>query len=505
METILQAKHITKMFPGVKALDDVELTVNRGEVLALLGENGAGKSTLMKIILGMYIPDEGEIYYKGEKVAFRNPSEALNHGISMIHQEISLVPTLDVSENIWLGREKKFLRGGLISKRDRDAATRNLLEELGIHLEPTMLVSRLSVAQMQMVEIARAVSYRSDIIIMDEPTSALTDTEVEILFRLIRQLTAGGTAVIYISHKMDEILQIADRASIFRDGRYIATVDCQSTNQAQLINMIAGREMSEMFPKEPAPIGGVVLEVQHLTRAGVFQDVSFQVHAGEILGFCGLVGAGRTEIMRAIFGIDKYDSGTLILEGREVHFHSPQQAIQHGLAMITEDRLRQGALHKLSVKANMSLAYLPEIARVGFIIDGKRETRDCQEQVEHLNIALAGLGQLIGTLSGGNQQKVIIGKWLLTKPKVLIMDEPTRGIDVGAKAEIHRLLCTLAKAGMAIILISSEMPEVMGMSDRIFVVHDGKLVHECTRDNFPSQETLMAHAFGLENHDVGSP
>ncbi len=498
METILKLENITKTFPGVRALDKVRLDVRRGEVHALLGENGAGKSTLMKIVLGMYVPDGGTMEFDGRTGFFKSPHEALNNGISMIHQEINLVPTLDVAENIWQGREKLFTKAGLISYKERYKATQELLDRLGLNINPKTKVARLSIAQMQMVEIARAVSYNSKIIIMDEPTSALTDAEVEILFRIIKEQQAQGVAIIYISHKMDEILQISDRASVFRDGQYIATVDCATAKESELINMIAGREMSEMFPKTPAEIKGTVLEVRNLTGKG-FKNVSFQVHAGEILGFCGLMGAGRTEIMRAIFAIDKHQSGEIYMEGKKVNFKIPKDAVKAGIGMVTEDRLRAGCIHKLSVRYNMTSACLRKYSR--FFIKPKKEKEDCATQIKNMNIALHSTEQLISTLSGGNQQKCIIGKWLMTSPKVLILDEPTRGIDVGAKAEIHKLLCKLAQQGIAIILISSEMAEVVGMSDRLFVVHDGELVYECDRANFPSQEVLMAHAFGVADAD----
>ncbi len=496
VEVLLKAENISKSFPGVKALDNVQLEVYPGEVLALLGENGAGKSTLIKIILGLYKRDSGTIVYQGEEVEFKEPAEALIKGISMIHQEISLVPSLDVAENIWLGREAQFLNHGVLNYKKRYRATEKLLEEMDIHINPKATVASLTIAEMQLVEIVRAISYNPKIIIMDEPTSALTDEEVNVLFRLIRDQTEKGTAVIYISHKMDEIFQIANRAAVFRDGQYIATLNCADTNEQELINMIAGRQMNEMFPKEEAEIGEPLLEVKHLTKKGVFDDISFTVHKGEILGFSGLMGAGRTEIMRAIFGIDQYDSGDIVFDGKKVRFRLPQDAVKSGIGMITEDRLRQGVMHKLSVRQNMVLACLEQINR--FFVKPKIEREYCKKEIQDMNISLASEDQAIGTLSGGNQQKVITGKWLLTNPKLLIMNEPTRGIDVGAKAEIHRLISRLAQTGLGIILISSEMAEVMGMSDRLIVLHDGKITFECDRENFPSQEVIMSHAFGLE-------
>ncbi len=361
-DVILKLENITKTFPGVKALDNVQLEVRRGEVHALLGENGAGKSTLMKVVLGMHAPDTGTMEFEGKTGFFKSPYEALNNGISMIHQEISLVHTLDVAENIWQGREKLFTKCGFLSYKKRYEATQELLDRLGLNINPKARVGRLSIAQMQMVEIARAVSYNSKVIIMDEPTSALTDAEVEILFKIIRDQQAQGVAIIYISHKMDEILQISDRASVFRDGQYIATVDCATAKKSELINMIAGREMSEMFPKEPAEIKETVLEVKNLTGKG-FKNVSFSVHAGEILGFCGLMGAGRTEIMRAVFGIDKHQSGEIYMNGKKMHFRIPKDAVEAGIGMVTEDRLRAGCIHKLSVRFNMTIACLKKYGR----------------------------------------------------------------------------------------------------------------------------------------------
>lgn len=495
MEELLRCENITKAFSGIKVLDEVCFQVRRGEVHALIGENGAGKSTLMKIILGIYSATSGRIFYKGKEANFSCPTDALNAGISMIHQEISLVQTLSVAENIWIGRESQFSRCGFLDIKRRNQAAADLLKELGLeHLSPKAIVKNLSVANMQLVEIARAVSYRADLIIMDEPTSALTSVEIELLYSIIRSLAAKGVAVIFISHKLEEIFKVCDRVTVLRDGKAIITQDCAKIDQQQLIHYIIGRELNDMFPKLPAKIGEVVLEVKNLCGEA-FHDVSFSVRSGEILGFSGLVGSGRTEIMRAVFGIDPHTSGQILLNGREVSINSPKDAVSCGLGMVTEDRLRMGAIHRLSVLANTTIASFDRICnRAGFF-------RPARERQEFLSVAgkvavkYASPKEPISQLSGGNQQKVIISRWLLTNPKVLILDEPTRGIDVGSKSEIHRLISMLAQNGMAIVMISSEMPEILGMSDRIMVVREGRIVFECPRKD-ATQEELISHAFG---------
>ncbi len=495
-ETLLRMRGITKRFPGVKALDGAELEIKKGEVHAIVGENGAGKSTLMKILLGVYAPDEGSIEMDGSEVRFRSPHDAIAHGISMIHQETSLMPTTSVSENVWVGREKDFCRFGIMDVRLRDRRTREILERLGIDIDPRAVIKTLSVAEMQLVEVARAVSYNSRLIIMDEPTSSLSDRDTALLFSIIGDLTAEGVAVIFISHKLDEVLAVSDRVTAMRDGRYIATADAKSCTKDDLIKWIVGREMSGMYPKEPAEIGDVVLEVEHLsTQNKRVRDVSFTLRRGEILGFAGLVGAGRTETVRALFGIDRPEGGAIKLHGRPVRIKNPRAAIKLGMGMVTEDRLRLGIFGKLSVKQNMSAAYLKKITdRLGFINFG-REARNCEEMREELEIRFSSQKQAISGLSGGNQQKVIIARWLLSEPEVLILDEPTRGIDVGAKAEIHRRISLLAKRGMAIILISSELEEVMGMSDRIIVMRNGSVVGEHLREDADAGE-IMKEAFG---------
>lgn len=496
METILEMKNITKIFPGVRALDGVNFNLRKGEIHALIGENGAGKSTLMKSLLGMHPIDGGEIYYKGERVRFKTPNDALRRGISMIHQEISLVQTMSAAENIWMGRTRAFTRMGLIRHRRLLQDTRKLMEELGISVDPTAMVESLSVANMQLIELVRAVSYQSDIIIMDEPTSALTDTEIALLYRIVRELAAKGTSIIFISHKLEEIYEICDRITIMRDGKFIDCRDTSDISSDELVRLIAGREIENVFVKDSYEKGDVALEVKGFTSRGVFQDVSFQVRRGEILGFCGLMGAGRSEIMRALFGIDPYDSGELLIQGRKVSVKRPQNAIHLGLGMVTEDRLRQGAIHALDIKTNMSLPLLKRISRLGFV-NGAREKELCKDMAKKMSVNMVSFSNSIGSLSGGNQQKVIIGRWLLMGPDILILDEPTRGIDVGAKSEIYRIMNQLAKEGMAILMVSSEMQEILGMSDRVIVIREGRVACDLENKGL-TQEQLLSYAFGVE-------
>lgn len=495
-EVLLQLKGISKTFPGVKALNKVDFSLREREVHALIGENGAGKSTMMKIILGSYQPTEGEMWFRGKPYAPKAPIDALSAGISMIHQEISLTPTMSVSDNVWIGREAQFGSKLFVNKKKQEEATREILEKLGLDIEPDTEVSKLSIAQMQLVEIARAVSYDSDIIIMDEPTSALTDAEVERLYKIIAELKEAGKSVIFISHKLEEIFRICDTITVLRDGEYVGQLNAKTSTKDQLVGMMVGRELSNVYPKLEVEIGEPVLEVENFSQSGVFEDVSFTVRRGEILGFAGLIGAGRTEIMRAIFGVDPHETGTLKLHGEVVENKNPTQAIANKFSMITEDRLRSGAIHGLPVRFNASIAYLKKVTRSG-MVDRKQEKADVNDMVDKMSIKVADLEGSIDQLSGGNQQKVILAKWLLTEPEVLIMDEPTRGIDVGAKAEIYKLMGQLARQGKAIIMISSELPELMGVSDRIMVVRGGRIAGEFERGEF-SQERIMSCAFGVD-------
>ena len=490
---ILIMENISKSFPGVKALSNVNLTVHKGTIHALMGENGAGKSTLMKILDGIYAPDSGQITFQGKAVTVDSTHTALKLGISMIHQELSPIPYMTVAENIFLGREP-LGRFGLIDRRKLNADTKALLTRLEININPTSLMKDLSVANTQMVEIGKAISYDASLIIMDEPTSAITEREVAHLFSMIRSLKAKGVTIIYITHKMDEVFQIADNITVLRDGKHVATVPATQTNKVRLITMMVGRELTEMFPKEVASIGEVVLSVHDLTREGIIEDVSFDLRRGEILGIAGLMGAGRTTVIESIFGIHKLDAGEVIIKGKKTQINSPADAIRNGLALLTEDRKLTGIMGVLPVRDNMMIASLPNYEKRGFLDQRLIETTYKQEK-SRLDIKSPNMHQLIKLLSGGNQQKVLVSRWLLTSPDILILDEPTRGIDVGAKAEIHRLMSKLAQEGKAIIMISSELPEILGMSDRILVMHEGKVGGIFERKD-ASQEAIMQAATG---------
>ena len=494
---ILEMQEISMHFPGVIALDHAQLTLRKGEVLGLVGENGAGKSTMMNILLGSLQPTNGSMRLKGKPFTPKQPSDALKMGISMIHQEVSLVPGMTVAENIWIGREARFSNKGILSVKQRLRETKTMMDELDVHIDPNQLVGQLSIATMQLVEVLRAVSYQSDIIIMDEPTSALTDVEIQKLYNIIRKLVAAGTSIIYISHKLEELFDVCDRITVFRDGKYIETKGIDEIDNKQLVRMIVGRELKDMYPKDNVEIGDVTLACKNLRRNGSFEDVSFEVHAGEILGFCGLMGAQRSEIMQSIFGLDPLDGGEIYLHGKKMNNSTPGKAIHNRFALVTEDRLRRGGIHMLPIKVNLSLAFLGNICKHGFI-DAKAELAACNRMVEEMRIKLASLNDPFGSLSGGNQQKVIIGRWMLTMPELLILDEPTRGVDVGAKVEIYRLIGQLAKQGKAIIMVSSELPELMGLSDRIIVVREGRLVADVPREKF-DQDYLMSYAFGVND------
>ncbi|MEO9337744.1 sugar ABC transporter ATP-binding protein [Mesorhizobium sp. SB112] len=473
-EYLLTVENVRKEFPGVLALDDVSFRLKRGTVHALMGENGAGKSTLMKILAGIYTPDNGEFRLKGQPIRLKSPLDALENGIAMIHQELNLMSFMTVAENIWIRREPKNAFG-FIDHGAMQRMTADLFKRLNINIDPEIQVRDLSVASRQMVEIAKAVSYESDVLIMDEPTSALTEREVEHLFTIIRSLREQGIGIVYITHKMNELFEIADEVSVFRDGRYIGTHASSDVTRDQIIHMMVGREITQMFPKEDVPIGDVVLSVKNLSLDRVFHDISFDVRAGEILGIAGLVGSGRSNVAEAIFGVTPASSGTIEIRGKPINIDTPNKAIRHGMAFLTEDRKETGCLLILDVLENMQIAILQErFTKAGFVNE-RAVSAVCQDMSEKLRIKTPTLQERVENLSGGNQQKVLIGRWLLTKPKILILDEPTRGIDVGAKAEIHRLISQLVKEGVAVVMISSEMPEVLGMSDRIMVMHEGRI------------------------------
>lgn len=487
----LEAEGISKFFPGVKALDNVSLRVRPGTVHALMGENGAGKSTLMKCLIGMYRPDKGTIKIKGEPVQFQDTMDALRSGISMIHQELNLVPYMTVAENIWLGREP--MRFGFVDHARLNQKTQELLNRLNIRLKADRMVGELSIASQQMVEIAKAVSWDSDIVIMDEPTSALTETEVAHLFTIIRDLREQGKAIIYISHKMDEIFNITDEVSIFRDGTWIASDQTAKYTRQSLITQMVGRELTQLFPKFNSAIGEEVLTVRNLTCKDRFTDVSFSVRRGEILGVAGLVGAGRSEVMESLFGMESFDSGEILIDGVPVTIDSPSTAIEKGMAFLTEDRKKSGLFLVLSVMENMSIVNMPEYSGKSGFVSHVKMAQDCMDQIRRLNIKTPTMDQIINNLSGGNQQKVLIARWLLAQPKILILDEPTRGIDVGAKAEIYRLISELANRGVAIIMVSSELPEILGMSDRVMVMHGGRITGILDKEE-ADQETILSLA-----------
>jgi inositol transport system ATP-binding protein len=492
-EYVLRMEGISKHFPGVQALKNVQLSARRGSVHALMGENGAGKSTLMKCLIGIYVPDSGTITFKGERVNITNTHDALSKGISMIHQELSPIPEMTVAENIYLGREPTTWYGRVdMRKMNRMAA--ELLDRLRIKIKPTARMRELSIANTQLAEIAKAVSYNSDLIIMDEPTSAITEAEVEGLFNIIRSLKANGCAIIYISHKMDEIFKIADEITVFRDGEYISTDATTDLTDGMLIEKMVGRTLTDMFHKEKTDRGSVLLDVQNLSGKG-FRNVSFQVRRGEILGVAGLMGAGRTELVEGVFGVTPTYGGTIVIKGQEVTIKSPADAIRAGMALLTEDRKLTGLYLNASVRENMFIANINRYLLGPFIHFPKIE-QDCEKMRNLMRIKTPSLITLIKYLSGGNQQKVLISRWLLTEPDILILDEPTRGIDVGAKSEIYRLMTESVRAGKAIIMISSELPEVLGMSDRIIVMHEGDKVGELSRTE-ATQEKILQMATGL--------
>lgn len=478
---LLEVVNACKRFPGVVALDGVELKVRPGTVHALMGENGAGKSTLMKIIAGVYTPDEGEIRLHGRPLTLNGPLDALEAGIAMIHQELNLMSHMSIAENIWIRREP-LNAFGLVDHRALHARTEALFERLGIELDPDMQVRHLSIAARQMVEIARAVSFDPDVLIMDEPTSALTDREVAHLFRIIDELRRQGKGIIYITHKMDEVFTIADDISVFRDGSFIRCAPASELDGHEIIRLMVGRDVTQQFPKEAVAIGDTVLSVERLSLAGVFEEVSFEVRAGEIVGLAGLVGAGRTNVAETLFGVTPATGGDIRIRGERVTITSPHRAMQHGMALLTEDRKETGLFLALSVSENMEMAVLRDGYTHGGFVARHRLAHECDDMTTLLRIKTPDLEERIGNLSGGNQQKVLIGRWLMTHPRILILDEPTRGIDVGAKAEIHRLVSRLAADGVAILMISSELPEVIGMSDRILVMHEGRITGELSRE-----------------------
>ena len=493
-EVILTMKGIDKTFPGVHALDHVDFEVRKGEVHALMGENGAGKSTLMKVLTGIYTKDSGTITYEGREVEFHNPREAQAAGIVIVHQELNMMGHLTVAQNIFIGREPR--RGLFIKDAEMNAEARKLFAQLNIDIDPRETMSNLTVAKQQMCEIAKAISHEAKVIIFDEPTAALTDTEIEQLFVIIRDLRAKGYGIVYISHRMDEIKKITDRVSVMRDGQYIGTLITEECTKEDIINMMVGRVIYEepkthSMVEEGAP---VVLKVEHLNAGRMVQDVSFELRKGEILGFSGLMGAGRTETARALFGADPKESGDIYVNGKKVEIHSPQDAVKNGIGYLSEDRKRYGIVVGKTVAENSTMASLPDFVK-GLFIDKKKENDATKKYIDRLKTKTPSVDQLVVNLSGGNQQKVVIAKWLVKNCDILIFDEPTRGIDVGAKSEIYHLMNELAAEGKSIIMISSEMTEILRMSDRIVVMCEGRKtaeidIAEATQENIMHAATL---------------
>ena len=484
---ILTLKNITKEFPGVKALDDVTINIERGTIHGLVGENGAGKSTLIKILAGIYQPNKGEIILDGKPCRFNSPIEARRAGISVVHQEIKLAEPLSVAESMFLGNVQ--LKNGLVDWKGMRRRAREIVEDLGMDIDINAQVSSLTVAKKQIVEIMHAINNNSRILIMDEPSAVLTDRELEVMFRIVKQLRDEGITIIYISHRLDEIFGLCSNVSVLRDGCHIDTIPVASVDRQGLINMMVGREMGQEYPKEVGNVGGTILEVKNLSR-GILQDISFEVKSGEVFGISGLVGAGRTELARAILGIDKPESGEVYVRGKKVHYRTFADAIRDGLGLIPEDRKLQGLVQIMSVKRNTTLVNMKRVLRAG-VISSSLEEKLSKEYADKLHVVTPSMETEVQYLSGGNQQKVVIAKWLFQNSEILFLDEPTRGIDVGAKAEIYRLINRMAKEGKTIIMISSEMPELLGMCDRIMVMHEGHKMGELNAAE-ATQEKIMA-------------
>jgi rhamnose transport system ATP-binding protein len=488
---ILRVTGIHKWFAGVHALDDVSYELFPGEIHALVGENGAGKSTLIKVISGVHQPDGGEIFLNGQQVVFPDPLIARLSGIAAIYQEPTLFPDLNIAENVFMGHQPLHPRTKRINWSEMYDKTQKLLDSLGVELDPKARVRGLSVADQQMVEIAKALSLNARVLIMDEPTSALTLREVEDLFRIARRLRETGTAIVFITHRLEEVFELADRVTVLRDARYVGTRPIAEVTNDGLINMMVGRTLDDMFPKLEVEPGEVMLRVESLTKAGAFHDVSFELRKGEILGLSGLVGAGRTEVARAIFGVEPADSGAIWVEGRQVNIGSPSDALALGIAYVPEDRQQHGLVPPMNITQNVTLPILETFAQMSWI-DQAAEEGTATEYAKNLDVRAAGLWQKVRELSGGNQQKVVLAKWLATRPRILILDEPTRGIDVGTKAAVHELMSKLASQGLAIIMISSELPEVLGMSDRVVVMYEGHVTGRFSRQEATQEKIMLA-------------
>ena len=498
MEYVLELKNIYKSFPGVKVLEDVTLQVRPGEVHALMGENGAGKSTLMKILMGIYKADQGSIFLEGKETVIHGPKDAMSKGISMIHQELNTVLDMEVAENVFVGREllkKGFEKLKIVDIARMREETGKYFREMNIDIDPRAKMRTLSVAEMQLVEIVKAISLNSRIIVMDEPTSAITEKEATVLFAQIERLKKQGVAIIYISHKMDEIFRISDTITVLRDGQWIGTKPAKELDNDMLIKMMVGRELTDIYPKDPVEIGDVILEVKNLSRGKKVRDASFSLRKGEVLGIAGLVGAGRSELVETIFGLYPKTGGQIFLHGKEVHIKSAADAIKNKMALITEDRKQTGLNLIVSVKENIASVSIGKLSNHG-IVNDKKINEVSEKYIKELKIKTPDGNAIVGNLSGGNQQKVVLAKWLLDEPDIIIFDEPTRGIDIGAKRDISLLINNLAKEGKAVIVISSEMAEVMGICDRILVMAEGRINGEVQREEF-SQEVIMGYASNI--------
>ncbi len=492
----LELREVAKSFGSVVALRSGNIVVDSGTIHALVGENGAGKSTLVKIIAGLYQRDEGIFRLSGTDVAFKTTADSKAAGIAVIYQEPTLFPDLSVTENIFMGRQPTN-RFGRIDRKAMREETMTIFNRLGVRIDPDRIADGLSIADQQIIEIAKAISLNATVLIMDEPTAALSGVEVERLFAVARSLRDEGRALIFISHRFDEVFDLCDTITIMRDGDYISTVGTSETSVDEIVRLMVGRDVTDLFPKEDAEIGDVILRVDNLTSAGIFEDISFSVNAGEIVGLAGLVGAGRSEVARAIFGVDHYDSGTVYMRGAKLKKGSVSDAMRSGLALIPEDRRKQGLVLDFSVGRNITLAIRERLAAWG-ILTARAENTRADSWATTLQVKTAALSTPVGTLSGGNQQKVVIAKWLATHPGLLIIDEPTRGIDVGTKSEVHRLLTNLAGEGMGILMISSELPEVLGMADRVLVMREGQLTRELNRDEATAEAVMLAATHSLE-------
>jgi rhamnose transport system ATP-binding protein len=493
---VLELRNVAKSFGSVVALANGTIELIGGEIHALVGENGAGKSTMVKTIAGIYQPDSGEILLRGEHIRLRDAAAAKAAGISVIYQEPTLFPDLTVAENIFMGRQPRS-RLGLVDRAKMRADAVELFSRLGVPIDPDRVAEGLSIADQQIIEIAKAISLDARVLVMDEPTAALSGVEVDRLFEVARGLRDRGAAILFISHRFDEVFGLCDQITVMRDGAFVANHRTKDITVDGLVREMVGREIGDLYPKEEAEIGDVVLSVKDLNSAGVFSDISFDVRAGEIVALSGLVGAGRTEVARAIFGIDPYDSGSVTMLGKPLHKHSPQAAIDAGMGFVPEDRRKQGLVMDLSVAKNASLTLRNQLARFG-LISGRAERSMAETWSKRLQVKTGSLDMAVSTLSGGNQQKVVLAKWLATSPRFLIVDEPTRGIDVGTKSEVHRLISGLAGQGIAVLMISSELPEVLGMADRILVMHEGKISAEILRADATAEGVMYAASAAVE-------